>query len=102
MKPGLSGFVHSGCGRSSMRNAAVTALSLLLSTGSAFAGGLFDDNDCRHTAPRKGAVPAAGLSRVVIHADSGSLKVDGTPGATQIAATGTACTSDEDFLERIT
>ena len=85
-----------------MRIAAITALSLTLSAGSALAGGLFDDNDCRHTAPRKSQSPAAGVSRVVIHADSGYLKVEGTPGATQIAATGTACTSDEDFLERIT
>lgn len=84
-----------------MKKAAITALSLVL-TGSAFAGGLFDDNDCRHTAPRKGQSPAAGISRVVIHADSGSLKVDGTPGVTQIVAAGTACTSDEGFLERIT
>ena len=85
-----------------MRIAAITALSLLMA-GSALAdGGLFDDMDCRYTAPRKGASPASGVSRVVIHADSGWLKVDGTPGATQIAATGTACTSDEDFLDRIT
>ncbi|HEY0372759.1 MAG TPA: hypothetical protein VGD79_12195 [Thermoanaerobaculia bacterium] len=83
-----------------MRIAAITA-TVLLST-SAFAGGLFDDNDCRHTAPRKGAAPAAGISRVVIHADSGWLKVEGTPGATQIVAAGTACTSDEGFLQRIT
>jgi len=85
-----------------MRIAAITAASVLLTAGSAFAGGLFDGNDCRHTAPRKGSSPAAGVSRVVIHADSGWLKVDGTPGATQIVAAGTACTSDEDFLDRIT
>jgi hypothetical protein len=85
-----------------MRTAAITALSVLLTAGNAMAGGLFDDNDCRHTAPRKGATPAAGVSRVVIHTDSGSLKVDGTPGASQIVAAGTACTSDDDFLERIT
>ncbi len=84
-----------------MRIAAITALSLL-TAGSAFAGGLFDDMDCRYTAPRKGASPASGISRVVIHADSGWLKVDGIPGATQITATGTACTSDDDFLDRIT
>ena len=84
-----------------MRFAAITAATVLLS-GSAFAGGLFDDMDCKHTAPRKSASPASGVSRVVIHADSGFLKVDGTPGATQIVANGTACTSDEDFLEKIT
>jgi hypothetical protein len=65
-----------------MRIAAITAATVLLAAGSVFAGGLWDDNDCRHTAPRKGA-SAAGVSRVVIHADSGWLKVDGTPGATQ-------------------
>jgi hypothetical protein len=85
-----------------MRIAAIAAATVLLSAGSAFAGGLFDDSDCRYTAPRKGASPASGVSRVVIHADSGWLKVDGTPGATQIVASGTACTSDEDFLNRIT
>lgn len=85
-----------------MRIAATTALGLLLCATPAFADGLFDGNDCRHTAPRKGASPAAGISRVVIHADSGFLKVDGTPGVTQITAAGTACTSDEDFLDRIT
>jgi hypothetical protein len=85
-----------------MRIAAITAATVLLSAGSAFAGGLFDDTDCRYTAPRKGASPVTGVSRVVIHADSGWLKVDGTPGATQIVASGTACTSDEDFLNRIT
>ena len=84
-----------------MRIAAIAAATVLLSS-SAFADGLFDGNDCRHTAPRKGAVAASGISRVVIHADSGWLKVEGTPGATQIVAAGTACTSDEDFLERIT
>lgn len=85
-----------------MKFAAITAATVLLSAGSAFAGGLFDDDDCSHTAPRKAASPVAGVSRVVIHAESGSLKVDGTPGVTQITAAGTACTSDEDFLERIT
>jgi hypothetical protein len=84
-----------------MRFAAITAVTVLLSAGSAFAGGLFDD-DCSHSAPRRGVSLASGVSRVVIHADSGSLKVDGTPGATQIVASGTACTSDDDFLERIT
>jgi hypothetical protein len=86
-----------------MRIAALTTAAVLLSAGSAFAGnGLFDDMDCRYTAPRRAVTPASGISRVVIHADSGSLKVDGTPGATQIVAAGTACTSDDDFLPRMT
>lgn len=83
-----------------MRFATITAAAVLLSAGSAFGNGLWDD--CSHKAPRRVAAPAAGISRVVIHADSGSLKVDGTPGVTQIVAVGTACTSDEDFLPRMT
>lgn len=81
---------------------AATAVALLLSAVSAFAGGLFDDMDCRYTAARRVVSPAAGVSRVVIHADSGSLKVDGVAGAGQVVAAGAACTSDEDFLPRMT
>jgi hypothetical protein len=83
-----------------MKTAALTA-ALMLAAGSAYAGGPFDE-DCRHTAPRKTASPAAGVTKVVIRGESGSLKVDGTNGVSQITATGTACTSDEDFLDRIT
>ena len=83
-----------------MRLSAIGTAAILLTAGSAFAGeGLFDD--CSHTAPRRAATEAAGVSRVVIHAGSGSLRVDGTAGATQIVASGTACSSDEDFLSRI-
>ena len=85
-----------------MRIAAMTTAAVLLSAAPAFAGnGLFDDMDCRFTAPRRAVTPASGVSRVVIHADAGSLKVDGTPGASQIVAAGAACTSDEDFLPRM-
>jgi len=84
-----------------MKSAAMATAMMILAAGSAFAGGLFDD-DCKHTAPRNLTASAAGVTKVVIHADAGSLKVDGRPGATQIATTGTACTSDDDFLERIT
>jgi len=83
-----------------MKSAAL-ATAMILAAGSAFAGGLFED-DCRYTSPRNLTAPAAGVTKVVIHADSGSLKVDGRPGATQIATTGTACTSDDDFLDRMT
>lgn len=80
-----------------MRIAATAAAAMLLSASSALAGGgLFDD--CRYTAPKNASSPASGVSRVVIHADAGSLKVDGTAGAVQVVASGTACTSDEDFL----
>jgi hypothetical protein len=75
---------------------------VILTAAPVFAGGLFDDDDCRYTAARRGATSAAGITRVVIHAEAGSLKVDGTPGATQVGVNGTACTSDEDFLQRMT
>lgn len=86
-----------------MRLAAITSAAALLAAGSAFGGpGLFGDTDCRYTAAQRAVTPASGISRVVIDADSGFLKVDGTSGVTQIVAAGTACTSDEDFLPRMT
>src|SRR5215212_6553940 len=84
-----------------MKTAAMATAMMILGSGAAFAGGLFDD-DCKYTAPRNLTASAAGVTKVVIHADAGSLKVDGTAGATQVATTGTACTSDDDFLDRIT
>ncbi|HKR64783.1 MAG TPA: hypothetical protein VJZ00_13710, partial [Thermoanaerobaculia bacterium] len=83
-----------------MRLAAIAAATALVAVP-AFAG-ILDDDDCRYTSPRRVAAATAGVTKVVIHADAGSLKVDGTPGATQILATGTACTSDEDFLNGMT
>jgi hypothetical protein len=83
-----------------MRLASLAAASVLLAAP-AFAGWM-DDSDCRYTAPRKASTPAAGITKVVIHADAGALTVDGTAGATQVILNGTACTSDEDFLPRMT
>ena len=83
-----------------MRFVAIAAATTLLAVP-AF-GGLFDDDDCRYTAARRVNSPASGVTKVVIHAEAGSLKVDGTAGATQIVASGTACTSDDDFIERMT
>ncbi|HVE70371.1 MAG TPA: hypothetical protein VNI54_03310 [Thermoanaerobaculia bacterium] len=80
----------------------MTTAAVLLSAAPAFAGnGLFDDMDCRYTAPRRATTPASGVSRVVIHADAGSLSVDGTAGASQVVVAGTACTSEQDFLPRM-
>ena len=86
-----------------MRLAAIAAVSsLALVTVPVMAGGLFDSDDCKYTAKRRASTPAAGITKVVIHAESGSLDVDGTAGAAQIVADGTACTSDDDFLPRMT
>jgi len=84
-----------------MKTAAIGTAMMILATGSAFAGGLFDD-DCKYTAPRNLTASAAGVTKVVIKADAGWLKVDGKPGAAQVVTTGTACTSDDDFLGKIT
>lgn len=86
-----------------MKIAAMAAATTLVAV-SAFAGGggLFDGDECDHTAPRRVAAPVAGVTRVIIHAEAGSLKVDGVQGAGQIIAVGTACTSDKDFLSRMT
>ena len=84
-----------------MRLAAIAAVAALV-TVPALAGGLFDEDDCKYTAKRRAATPASGITKVVIHAEAGSLDVNGTPGATQIVADGNACTSESDFLPRMT
>lgn len=84
-----------------MRLAAIAAVAALV-TVPALAGGLFDEDDCKYTAKRNVATPASGITKVVIHGESGSLDVNGTPGVTQIVADGTACTSESDFLPRMT
>lgn len=83
-----------------MRVPAALAVCALLATP--LTAGIFDDEDCRHTAARRVTAPAAGVSRVIIHAEAGSLTVAGTPGVTQIVASGTACTSDGDLIDRMT
>lgn len=82
-----------------MKFASIAAATALFAAP-AFAG-WFDD-ECRYTEGRRAATPAAGITRVVIHADAGSLAVDGTAGVKEIVASGTACTSDSDFLPRMT
>ena len=77
-----------------------TTAAVLLTAAPVFADGLFDD--CSHSAARRVTSPVSGVSRVVIHGDSGFLKVDGMAGVTQIVADGKACTSDDDFLSRMT
>ena len=83
-----------------MRTLAFAAAGVLLLASSGTAG-IFDD-ECRHTAPRKVGAQAAGVGRVIIHAEAGSLTVTGSAGASQIVASGTACTSDDDLLPKMT
>jgi hypothetical protein len=74
------------------------ALAIVLTAANASAG-IFDE--CDHSAPRTVAAPAAGISKVVVVGKAGSLKVTGRAGVAEIRATGTACASDEDFLDKI-
>src|SRR5687768_5508868 len=59
------------------------------------------DDDCKYTASRRAATPASGVTRIVMRTGPGSLTVEGTRGAGQIVASGTACSSDESFLPNI-
>src|SRR5262245_57670361 len=76
------------------------SVALLLLATSAFAG-LFSD-DCSYTAPRNAAISAAGATRIVIIGRAGELKITGAPGASEVRATGTACTSERSNLDDIT
>jgi hypothetical protein len=73
--------------------------ALLMTATAAFAGR--DHDQCRHEEPRRLTSPLAGVTKVVIHGDAGSLHVDGRQGVTEFLAAGTACTSDEDLLKDI-
>jgi hypothetical protein len=84
-----------------MRFQALAIATALLTTVPASAG-LFDGNDCDHSAPRRVMTSPNGITKVIIHAAAGSLEVNGVANAAQIVASGTACTSDDDFLERMT
>lgn len=57
--------------------------------------------ECGEKADRRVSAQVAGVSRVVIIGRSGSLRVDGQAGVTDVRATGTACASEASFLEKI-
>ncbi len=84
-----------------MKLAAIAAATTLVATTAFAGGGLFGQDDCQYTAARRVNAPLAGVTKVVVHAESGSLKVEGTNGLTQFVAAGTACTSERDFLDRM-
>ena len=82
------------------RSALATVALVLLATP-VFADPLFDDDECRYKEARNLSTPAAGVTRVIIHAEAGSLAVDGRPGASQVMVLGQACTSDDEFLPKM-
>ncbi|HVS30814.1 MAG TPA: hypothetical protein VMS98_05105 [Thermoanaerobaculia bacterium] len=76
---------------------ALLTLPLLLAATAASASPF----GCRETASRRVSENAAGVTRVVVIGRAGSLRIAGQPGATQVTASGTACSSDARFLEQV-
>lgn len=64
--------------------------------------GMFDGDECRYSEPRRAQTPAAGISKVVIHAVAGSLEVGGVAGAGQVSVDGRVCTSEGDLIDQMT
>ncbi|HEV8436129.1 MAG TPA: hypothetical protein VGR95_22160 [Thermoanaerobaculia bacterium] len=81
-----------------MKNAALI-VTFLFAAGAAQAG-WFDE--CEHRAHRSAQIDMAGVSHVVVIAKAGSLRVEGRDGVRTVAASGEACSSDEDVLRDIT
>ena len=72
-------------------------LGMLLTAASAQAD--WFGGDCDQKLPRRLTTPSAGVERIVIVGRAGSLKVEGRPGVSEIVASGTACSSDDEFLQ---
>jgi DUF4097 and DUF4098 domain-containing protein YvlB len=68
--------------------------SLLVAT---FAAGAAER--CRYSAPRNAEIDAAGLQRLSVEIGPDNLVIRGEPGITKITVRGTACASDEKWLQ---
>lgn len=79
---------------------AAFATAVALMASAALAAAPYDD-DCSYTEPRNASTSAAGVTKIVIRAEAGSLQVDGVAGLPNVVVRGTACTSDESFLSRM-
>src|SRR5258706_1624772 len=80
-----------------MKRAAIVLTFLIAGAAQA---GWFDD--CDHHARRAAQMDMNGITRVIVIAKAGSLRVEGHEGARIIAASGEACSSEEDLLRDIT
>jgi DUF4097 and DUF4098 domain-containing protein YvlB len=58
-------------------------------------------SDCRYTAERSGQHPVAGAKRLVVSARAGELDLKGRKDITQVSASGKACASHQELLDRI-
>jgi hypothetical protein len=78
------------------------ALQLLLAVTFVLAGcEVSIADDCKFTAERTGQLAIAGAKRIAITARAGDLDVRGRKGATEVAARGKACASDQKLLDLI-
>ncbi|HEU4521221.1 MAG TPA: hypothetical protein VFT12_04405 [Thermoanaerobaculia bacterium] len=77
----------------------LTAATLLLLTAMAPAASA-DLFDCKNTAPHRLAADVNGATAIVIVGKAGSLRVTGA-GQRNVTASGTACASDSDFLQKM-
>jgi len=87
----------SGTGREVNVKAALYAVVLMASAGTAGAGW----SECSHRSPREATVQANGARRIRVIARAGDLKIHGQAGATAVAVHGTACSSRESGLDEI-
>ncbi len=60
-----------------------------------------DPFGCHNTEPRRAVAPSTGVTRLIIIGRAGSLRVTGHAGGGDVVATGTACSSDKDYLKDI-
>jgi hypothetical protein len=62
---------------------------------------LANDWDCKVSADRTATIPSAGVTRLVLGAGPGDLKVRGEPGRTSVQADGHACAQTDKVLAEI-
>jgi len=79
------------------KTAMIAGTVLILATGAN--AGWFEG--CDYKAARRVATPASGITKIVVEARAGTLGVNGRAGVGEILASGTACSSEEDFVSRI-
>jgi hypothetical protein len=59
------------------------------------------DQPCRYSAPRNADIDAAGLKALAVEIGPDTLAIQGQPGLTRIVVRGTACASEERWLQDI-
>jgi hypothetical protein len=78
--------------------------SIVLLAGAALAAASFSAaaaEPCRYSAPRNAEIDAAGLKSLSVEIGPDDLTIQGQPGLAKIVVHGTACASDEKWLQNI-